>query len=154
MPKYALYARVSTDEQSTEQQVHRLEQHAKRMGWEYEVIEETMTTRKTRPKKYALMQRLRASEFDGVCVWKLDRWARSMKELVYEIEELTNKKIDFISLNEGIDLSTSGGKLQFQIFAAFAEFERNIISERTKEGLERARRKGKKLGRPRKTNTE
>ena len=150
MSKYALYARVSTDEQSTEQQVHRLEQHAKRMEWDYEVIEETMTTRKTRPKKYGLMQRLRAGEFDGVCVWKLDRWARSMKELIYEIEELTNKKIDFISLNEGIDLSTSGGKLQFQIFAAFAEFERNMISERTKEGLERAKRNGKKLGRPRK----
>ena len=150
MPKYALYARVSTEEQSTEQQINRLENYAQRMDWEYEVIEETMTTRKTRPKKYALMQRLRSGEFDGVCVYKLDRWARSMKELVYEIEELHNKKIDFISMSDGIDLNSATGKLQFQILAAFAEFERSMISERTKEGLAKARRNGVKLGRPRK----
>jgi len=152
MAKYALYARVSTDEQSTEQQINRLQTYAERMGWDYDVIEETMTTRKTRPKKYALMQSLRAGEYDGVCVYKLDRWARSMKELIYEIEELYNKKIDFISMTDGIDLSSATGKLQFQILAAFAEFERSLISQRTKEGLERARRNGVKLGRPRKHN--
>lgn len=149
-PKYALYARVSTSEQSTEQQVDRLVQYANRMGYDYEVIEEQESTRKTRPKKYELMQRLRAGDFDGVIIYKLDRWARSLQELIYEIEELHTKKIDFVSMTDGIDLSSSTGKLQFQILSAFAEFERNLISERTKEGLRRARKNGKKLGRPRK----
>lgn len=148
--KYALYARVSTEEQNTEQQIDRLVTHAKRMGWEYEIITEKETTRKTRPKKYELMQRLRAGEFYGVCIWKLDRWARSSQELVYEITELHDKNIDFVSLSDGIDLSSSTGRLQFQILSAFAEFERNLISERTKEGLRRAVKNGKKLGRPRK----
>jgi DNA invertase Pin-like site-specific DNA recombinase len=120
------------------------------MGWEYEVIEEQESTRKTRPKKYELMQRLRAGDFDGVCIYKLDRWARSSQELTQEITELHNKKLDFVSLTDGIDLNSSTGKLQFQILSAFAEFERNLISERTKEGLARARKNGVKLGRPRK----
>ena len=149
--KYALYARVSTEEQSTEQQVDRLIAHAEKMGWEYEIFTETESTRKTRPIKYKLIQSLRARDYDGVCVYKLDRWARSMQELIYELEEFHKKNIDFVSMSDNIDLSSASGKLQFQILAAFAEFERSLISERTKEGLRRAVKQGKKLGRPRKT---
>lgn len=146
--KIAIYCRVSTDEQTTENQKIRLVEYANRMSWEYEVIEETESSRKTRPKKAELMQRLRLKELDGVLIWKLDRWARSLQELVLEVEELYNKGILFISISDSIDLSTATGKLQFQILGAFAEFERNLIRERTLEGLHRAKSNGQKLGRP------
>jgi DNA invertase Pin-like site-specific DNA recombinase len=146
--KIAIYCRVSTEGQTTENQRLPLVDYAERQGWKYEVFEETETTRKTRPIKQALMKRLRKMEFDALLVLKLDRWARSLRELTLDIEELHNKNITFISLNDGIDLSTATGKLQFQILGAFAEFERNLISQRTLEGLDRARRQGIRLGRP------
>ena len=146
--KVAIYCRVSTEGQTTENQKFPLVDYAERQGWTYEIFEETETTRKTRPIKQALMKRLRRLEFDALLVLKLDRWARSLRELTLDIEELHHRNIIFISLNDGIDLSTATGKLQFQILAAFAEFERNLISERTKEGLARARRQGVRLGRP------
>jgi putative DNA-invertase from lambdoid prophage Rac len=146
--RVAIYARVSTDEQTTENQVLRLKDYVERQGWSYEVVEEVESSRKTRPKKAELLQRLRRREFDAVIIWKLDRWARSSQELSLEIEELFNKGVLFISLSDNIDLSTATGKLQFQILSAFAEFERNLIRERTLEGLARAKRQGKKLGRP------
>lgn len=148
--KFALYARVSTDEQNTEQQVSRLVDYAKARGFEYEVFEEQESTRKTRPIKQDVLKRLRAREFAGVIVWKLDRWARSSTELVLEIQELHDVGLQFISITDGIDLSSAVGRLQLQILSAFAQFERDLISERTKEGLARARRRGKILGRPRK----
>lgn len=146
--KVAIYTRVSTEEQTTENQVLRLTDYAKTKGWDYTVFEETQSTRKTRPVKYALFQKLRHKEYDAVLVYKLDRWARSSQELILEITELHNKRIPFISISDNIDLSTSSGKFQFQILSAFAEFERSLISERTKEGLMRAKRQGKTLGRP------
>ena len=148
--KFALYARVSTDEQNNEQQIDRLVSYAERKGYQYEVFEEKESTRKTRPVKQQVLSKLRGFELDGVIIWKLDRWARSSTELVTEIEELTNKGLLFVSLSDNIDLSSPSGRLQFQILAAFAEFERNLISERTKEGLKRAVKNGRKLGRPRK----
>ena len=146
--KVALYCRVSTQDQTTENQKIRLEEYSKRQGWDYEVIEEVESSRKTRPKKQELLKRLRYKEFDALVVWKLDRWARSSYELLGEVEELHNKGVIFISLSDNIDLSTSSGKLQFQILSAFAEFERNLIRERTLEGLNRAKAQGKQLGRP------
>jgi len=140
--KVALYARVSTTEQTTENQIIILKRVAEARGWDYTIIEETMTTRRQRPKKAALLKSLRLKEYDAVCILKLDRWARSLTELVREVEELHNIGILFISVNDNIDLSSPSGKLQFQILAAFAEFERNIISERTKEGLARKRATG------------
>lgn len=146
--KMALYCRVSTYSQTTENQVLKLEEYAKRQGWDYKIYEETMTTRKTRPIKQEVLTMLRNKVFDGVCIWRLDRWARSMTELVIEIKELHDKEIIFKSLSDNIDFSTPAGKLQFHILAAFAEFERNLISERTREGLARAKANGVKLGRP------
>ena len=146
--KIAIYCRVSTEEQTTENQKIRLTEYAKRNKWDYEIIEEVMSSRKTRPKKAELLQRLRLKEFDGVLIYKLDRWARSSYELLNEIQELHNKNICFISLSDNIDLSTATGKLQFTILSAFAEFERNLIRERTLEGLNRAKAQGKTLGRP------
>lgn len=146
--KIALYARVSTEDQNLENQIMILEEHAKRNNWDFEIFKEKESTRKTRPVKYELMQKLRNKEFDGVCVLKMDRWARSTLELVTEVLELNNKGIQFLSIRENIDPTTAIGKLQMNIFAAFAEFEREIIRERTLDGLKRAKKQGKTLGRP------
>lgn len=147
--KTAIYCRVSTEEQTTENQIIRLTEYCKDKKLDYTLFEEVMSSRKTRPIKEQLLKRLRTTkEFDVVLVWKLDRWARSSQELILEIEELFNRGIKFIALQDNIDLSTATGKLQFQILSAFAEFERNLIRERTMEGLYRARKQGKHMGRP------
>jgi putative DNA-invertase from lambdoid prophage Rac len=146
--KVALYCRVSTDKQTTENQKIRLVEYAERMGYDYEIFEEVESTRKTRPVKQALLVQLRANKFDAVVVYKLDRWARSSQELILDTKELVDKGVGFISLSDNLDFSTATGKLQFHILSAFAEFERSLISERTKEGLNRAKSQGKKLGRP------
>lgn len=146
--KYAIYCRVSTRDQHPENQRLELEEYAKRSGYEYEIFKETESTRNTRPIKQALMQRLRQKEFDGVLVWKLDRWARSLSEMILEVKELIDKNIVFISLKDNIDLSNAAGRLTFHIFSAFGEFERDIIRERTILGLDRAKKEGKRLGRP------
>lgn len=148
--KMALYCRVSTQEQNLDNQKLKLVGYAKRSNWDYEMFEEKESSRKTRPVKYNLLQQLRRKEFDGVCIVKLDRWARSTIELINEVTELHEKGLDFISINDNIDFSTSIGRVQFTILSAFAQFERDLISERTKEGLKRAVAQGKKLGRPRK----
>lgn len=87
---------------------------------------------------------------DQLIVWKLDRLGRSLKHLIGIVEDLTKRGVEFVSLTENLNTSTSGGKLVFSVFASLAEFERNLISERTKEGLAAARRRGKKGGRPKK----
>lgn len=148
MEKYAIYTRVSTREQTTDNQVKILLERAKREGWDYELFEEQESTRKTRPVKNQLMTRLRNKEFSHVVVLKLDRWARGMKELTDDILELQKREIMFISVRENIDLSTPTGKLQFNIICSFAEFERDLIRERTLDGLARAKSNGIKLGRP------
>lgn len=146
--KVAIYCRVSTEEQTTDNQEIRLREYAERQGYDYEVFTEVMSTRKTRPVKQEVLQKLRTKDFDCLLIYKLDRWARSSQELALEFEELYHKGIVIISLSDNIDLSTATGKLQFQILSAFAEFERNLIRERTMEGLNRAKKQGKRLGRP------
>jgi DNA invertase Pin-like site-specific DNA recombinase len=146
--KTALYSRVSTHKQTTENQKIRLLQYGIDHNLKYDLFDEVESTRKTRPVKQELLQKLRKGEYKEVIVYKLDRWARSSRELILEIQELTDKGVRFISISDNIDFSTSSGRLHFQILAAFAEFERSLISERTKEGLNRTKLKGTKLGRP------
>lgn len=149
--KVALYCRVSiAEKQSTENQRIRLVEYATSKGWEFDVYEEQESTRKTRPVKQALLQKLRKGEYSDVVIYKLDRWARSSTELILDTKELIDKGVGFISISDNLDFTTAAGKLQFQILAAFAEFERALISERTREGLARvkAAKNGKKLGRP------
>jgi len=146
--RVALYCRVSTTEQTTENQKIRLVEYAKTKGYEYDVFEETESSRKTRPVKQDLLQHLRKHEYDGVIVFKLDRWARSSTELILDTKELLDKGISFISISDNLDFSTASGKLHFQILSAFAEFERELIRERTIEGLRRAKLQGKISGRP------
>lgn len=149
--KYAIYVRVSKrKDQCTENQELILVDFARKMGYEFEIFREEESTRKTRPVKNELLKRLRLKDFDGLLILKLDRWGRSLQELVMDFTELQNKHVILISLRDNLDLSTPSGMLQFQIFAAFCEYERAIIRERTLDGLDRARSQGRIGGRPRK----
>lgn len=146
--KVALYCRVSTKKQTNENQKIKLIEYASERFLKFDLYEEVESSRKTRPVKQELLIKLRKGEYSSVIVYKLDRFARSSRELILEIQELIDKGIGFISLSDNLDFTNSVGRLHFQILAAFAEFERSLISERTKEGIERAKAQGKKLGRP------
>lgn len=149
--RVAIYCRVSTQDQTTENQRLPLIQYVERMGWQYEVFTEKESTRNTRPIQYDLYNRLLRKEFDGLIIYKFDRWARSTKELVEHMEALYNKGIAIYSYSENIDLSSSMGRAMLTIISAFAQLERDLIRERTLAGLARAKALGKRLGRPRKT---
>jgi putative DNA-invertase from lambdoid prophage Rac len=142
--KAALYMRVSTKDQNLDMQRNALIEKAKREGWDYALFEEAESTRKNRPVKYELYQQLLNKEYDAVVVWKIDRWARSTQELSREVTTLFERGVKFISLTDNIDLSSASGMLQFNIISAFAQFERDIISERTKEGLKGKKNVGKR----------
>lgn len=150
MKHIALYCRVSlaNGSQTTENQRIRLIEYAERNDYTFEVYEEQESTRKTRPVKQALLAELRAGKYDAVVVYKLDRWARSSTELILDTKELIDKGIGFISISDNLDFGTASGKLHFQILSAFAEFERELIRERTIEGLRRSKMQGKVAGRP------
>ncbi|MTI84342.1 MAG: recombinase family protein [Firmicutes bacterium] len=136
------YARVSTQDQNLNLQTDDLQKY----GAERIFQEKITGTRKVRPELENMIQMLR--EGDTVVVWKLDRIGRSIKHLIDLIEEFKNRKVNFVSIKENIDTSTATGKLIFNIFASLAEFERDIIAERTRAGLTAARARGKKGGRP------
>jgi DNA invertase Pin-like site-specific DNA recombinase len=146
--KVALYCRVSTSEQDTLNQELRLIEYANQQQWQYDVYRETESTRKTRPVKQVLLMKLRNKQYDAIVIFKLDRYARSSSELILEVKELLDKNVAFISISDNLDFSTASGKLHFQILSAFAEFERDLIRERTLEGLKRTKMQGTILGRP------
>jgi len=148
--KVAIYARTSKTDQILDNQLIPLKQYCERMGWSYEVFMEQESTRKTRPIQWDLYNRLLRREFDGLVIYKFDRWARSLKELVDHVETLLDKGVTIYSYTENLDLNSSMGKAMFHVIAAFAQLERDIIRERTIAGLDRARAQGKTLGRPRK----
>lgn len=150
--RVAIYCRVSLEEMNLDNQELSLVEYCKRMNYDYTIYREKESTRKTRPIKQELLNKLRHKEYDAVLVWKLDRWARSSIELLTEIKELYDKNVMFISYTDNIDLSTPSGKLQFTILSAFCEFERDLIRLRTIEGMKRAKSQGKHCGRPRKFN--
>ena len=119
------------------------------MGWEVaDVYEEQESSRKTRPKKAELYNKLLRREYEGLLIYKFDRWARSTTELVSEIEQLVKRGVSVHSYTEAIDLNSSMGQAMLTIISAFAQLERDIIRERTLAGLARARAEGKTLGRP------
>jgi DNA invertase Pin-like site-specific DNA recombinase len=136
------YARVSTQDQNPELQLDAL----KAVGCEKIFEEKASGARRDRPELMAGLDYLRKG--DTLVVWKLDRLARSLKQLIETIEMLEQRGIGFRSLTESIDTTTSGGRLIFHIFAALAEFERNIIRDRTTAGLDAARARGRVGGRP------
>lgn len=142
MKKIALYIRVSTSEQTVENQRIRVIEYAEKNECSYDIYEEIESTRKTRPVKQALLAKLRLNQYDSVVVFKLDRWARSSTELILDAKELVDKGIGFISISDNLDFSTATGKLHFQILSAFAEFERELIRERTINALQRKKAEG------------
>ena len=146
--KVAIYVRVSKRDMNPKNQEIQLKEYANRMGWDADIFEEKETTRKTRPIKEEVLNRLRRKEYDALLIWKLDRWGRSLTELVNNLKELTDKGIKIISLNDNIDYTTASGQLFANMLSCFAEYERAIISERTIAGLERAKAQGKSIGRP------
>ena len=146
--KVAIYCRVSTTEQCNTNQEIRLIEYCNQRNWAYEVFTEVESSRKTRPVKQELLTMLRNKYYDAIVVYKLDRYARSSAELILEVKELLDKGIAFVSISDNLDFSTATGKLHFQILSAFAEFERELIRERTIEGLKRTKMHGVTLGRP------
>lgn len=148
--KFAIYIRVSTQEQNLDNQRLPLIQYCERMGWEYEVFEEKESTRKTRPVQWDLYNRLLRKEFDGLVIYSFSRWARSTKELITHMENLIDKDVKIYSYSENIDVTSSMGRMMLTMISGFAQLERDIIRERTIAGLRRAKAQGKTLGRPRK----
>ena len=148
--KTAIYARVSTDGQTTENQVLELRKASERMGWTVEeVFTDTISGAKSkRPQLDLLMQSVIRKEFDVVMIWDVSRLGRSLQHLVTLLSEFHAKGIDLYIHQQGIDTTTPGGKAMFQMCGVFAEYERSMIQERVKAGLQRARDQGKRLGRP------
>jgi len=147
----ALYARVSTAEQTTENQLADLRTYAQRRGWV--VIEEYVDagvsgTRESRPALDRLMVAARRREFDVVAVWRFDRFARSTKHLVNALDEFQHLGLSFVSYQENLDLGSPMGAAMFTIIAAIARLERDIIADRVKSGMRRAKASGKAVGRP------
>lgn len=136
------YARVSTTDQDTALQLDSLNM----AGCERVYQEAFSGAFRERPELLRCLDALR--EGDTLTVWRLDRLGRSLKDLVAIISDLETKGVGFRSVTEAIDTTTAGGKLIFHIFAALAEFERSLIQERTKAGLQAARARGRKGGRP------
>jgi DNA invertase Pin-like site-specific DNA recombinase len=146
----ALYARVSTDQQTTDNQLLELRGYATARGWVCEeYIDRGVSGAKdSRPGLDRLVADARRRKFDLVVCWRLDRLGRNLCHLVVLLEELRVVGVAFVSLNEGIDATTPAGKLQLHVLAALAEFERERIRERVHAGLARARAQGTRLGRP------
>jgi DNA invertase Pin-like site-specific DNA recombinase len=152
--RVALYARVSTDGQSVENQLRELDAVADKEGWE--VVERFIDRgisgakgREGRPAFDKLCKGVVRREFDVVAAWSVDRLGRSLQDLVVFLNDLHSKHTNLYLHKQGIDTTTPAGKLLFQMLGVFAEFERSMIVERVKAGLKRARAEGKVLGRPR-----
>ncbi len=155
--KVAIYARVSTDKQTTENQLNELRAVANRMG--YVIVQEYVEngisgakSRIDRPSLDVMMKDAVRGRFDMVMCWSIDRLGRSLQNLVEILNELQSIKVDLYFLQQGMDTSTSSGRMMFSIFGALSEYERSLIRERVCAGLQTAKVRGVKLGRPSKMN--
>ncbi len=144
--KVAIYCRVSTEDQSNEKQIKMCKEYAKRNNHDiYQIYSDTISGAKAiRPAFSRLLADMRLYKFRAVIITKLDRLGRSLKHLIEILDEMQNKKVELISITQNIDTTTATGRMQWQLLGAFSEFERQIISERTKEGLKYARNVGKR----------
>ena len=150
--RVAFYARVSTRDQDCETQLADLRRMAEARGVQIvgEYADRGVSGAKdSRPELDKLMRDARRRRFEAVWVWRFDRFARSLRHLVAALDEFKALQIDFASHQEAVDTSTPAGRMLFQVIGAMAEFEREIIRERVVAGIERAKRKGRRLGRPR-----
>jgi DNA invertase Pin-like site-specific DNA recombinase len=152
--RVAIYLRVSTSRQDTDNQRRELEAVAARSGWQVvKVYEDAGISgakgRDKRPGLDAMLKAVNAKEFDMVAAWSVDRLGRSLMDLLGILQGLHDKGVDLFLHQQGLDTSTTNGKMMFQMLGVFAEFERGMIRERVKAGLARARANGTKLGRRR-----
>jgi DNA invertase Pin-like site-specific DNA recombinase len=146
----AIYVRVSTSEQDTGLQETELLQYVESRGWEYVLYRDKAQSgaKNDRPALNQMLSDSRRRKFDVMVVWKLDRLARSLKQLLTIGEECRSLGVDLVSLRQNIDTTLPAGRLTFQILGAVAEFERELLRERVRAGMAQARRTGKHLGRP------
>lgn len=153
LKRVAIYTRVSTDSQTTDNQLLELEAAAKRHNWEIVAVfrDEGVTGSKPlykRPAGKQLQRAIMRREIDLVAAWSVDRLGRSLSDLLATLSELEAKGIDLYLHQQGIDTTTPGGRALFQMLGVFAEFERSMIRERVNAGLARAKAAGMTLGRP------
>ena len=148
--RVGLYARVSThDQQTLPMQLSTMRDDAKRRKWAVAVeIQDVGSGATTRPERQKLIEAARRREIDLVLVWRLDRWGRSLVDLVTTLQELTALEVGFVSLSEALDMTTPSGRALAGMLAVFAEFERDILRDRVKAGIDQARKEGKPHGRP------
>ena len=148
--KMGLYARVSThDQQTLALQRNALVAYAQQRGGSIVAVVEDIGSGGTeRLQRERLMQAARRRELDAIVVWRLDRWGRSLADLVHTLQELHELGVSFISLSEALDFTTPTGRAMAGMLAVFAEFERGILRERVKAGIAEARRRGTRHGRP------
>jgi DNA invertase Pin-like site-specific DNA recombinase len=148
--RVGLYARVSThDQQTLPLQIRSMREYAAKRNWTITVqIKEVGSGASQRELRQALIAAARRREIDVVLVWRLDRWGRSVADLVSTLQELQHLGVGFVSLTEALDLTTPAGRAMAGLLAVFAEFERDILRERVRAGLAHARQQGKQLGRP------
>jgi putative DNA-invertase from lambdoid prophage Rac len=145
-----LYARVSTqDQQTIPMQTRALREYAVRRGWTITLqVKEIGSGASQRERREQLLEAARRREIDAVLVWRLDRWGRSVTDLLATLQELEHLGVGFVSLTEALDLTTPAGRAMAGLLAVFAEFEREILRERVRAGLAQARQNGQRLGRP------
>jgi len=150
MLRAGLYARVSTsDQQTLAMQIRTMREYAARRGWTIALqVREVNSGAARREAREKLLEAARRREIDLVLVWRLDRWGRSVTDLLATLQELEHLGVGFVSLTEASDLTTPAGRAMAGLLAIFAEFERGILRERTRAGLAQARQNGKRLGRP------
>lgn len=145
-----LYARVSTNDQQTlPMQLRSLREYTLRRGWTIAMqVKEVGSGASERQMRAKLIEAARRREIDVVLVWRLDRWGRSVTDLLATLQELEHLGVGFVSLTEALDLTTPAGRAMAALLAVFAAFEREILGERVRAGLANARQNGKRLGRP------
>jgi putative DNA-invertase from lambdoid prophage Rac len=148
--RVGLYARVSTEDQQTiPLQIRAMREYAARRGWAVTMqIKEVGSGASQRERREKLLETARRREIDVVLVWRLDRWGRSVTDLLATLQELEHLGVGFVSLTEALDLTTPAGRAMAGLLAVFAEFEREILRERVRAGLAQARQNGQRLGRP------
>ncbi len=152
MKKFALYIRVSTSDQNTDTQLMALREYCLRMNLQIadEYIDSGFSGKDDkRPEFDRLLSDIRNNRIDGVIVYKLDRIGRSLKHLLNLFEEFQNRNVEFISITQNINTTTPEGRMFWGLLGVFGQYERELIVARTKAGLDRARKQGKALGRPR-----
>jgi putative DNA-invertase from lambdoid prophage Rac len=150
MLRAGLYARVSTlDQQTLPMQMRAMSDYAANRGWTIAMqVKDVGSGAKAREQRQQLLDAARRREIDVVLVWRLDRWGRSLLDLVATLQELTDLNIGFVSLSEALDLTTSTGRAMAGMLSVFAAFEHDILRERVRAGLDHARQSGTRLGRP------